>query len=302
MASRVKRHLVTSWILAGILFVLFSCTAFGQTSEIGAKDAEQSMSLPSFSIFKASRMWKTIGPNEPLNLEELESTVEILLRNLDVSTGAEGVQTPRKEPRYWFLPIVLYKSRELFDKNSWTVEEIQRGAKISSFIARAFEEPDLEITDLEQKSFRAGLLKIKNWFIEICKDDQKLASMIFTFDFGPFLGRKLNLSDLRNLELVHSVEFPEREARIELMRDSSLKEPMFLTIRDKNGKPLSAVGISGVPVGFIKNVEFSKKQIVRELQDFGYKISLYATWGYGIEYMHLYLDQSLKVRFYYVSW
>jgi hypothetical protein len=86
------------------------------------------------------------------------------------------------------------------------------------------------------------------------------------------------------------------------MRAAEQEEPMAIAVLTNDDEPVSAVKLTAKPVGAIKDVSFVDKEPVEELEDFGYKISLVADWNYGKEYMHLYLDESLKIRFYFVSW
>lgn len=297
-------HTCVSIILTTILVLLleYSSQIIAQSAESISADRHSSLTLPSFSIFEASRMWTLLKPEEPLVLQELEKLVSVLAESATESVGISGGESVQKDPRYSMIPIILYKSRMLFEKNQWTEEEIQQGKAISRFFASVFDQPELEISQPDQQTFRTGLRKIKVWFEALCKDDHTLGMMIFTMDDGPFWGKEVDSSRLSALEKITFTPIPEKDANIVLLTDNLQEEPMIVAVMDKEENLVSAVGLTGEPVGIIENVSLLNKQPVQKLQDFGYKVSFVASWTYGNEFMHLYLDNFLHIRFYFVSW
>ena len=95
----------------------------GQSSE---KPSEGSLKLPSFSIFGL-----------PLSGDQNEMNDLLDPRALDqflATVRGDQVKRGIKERDYsWIIPMVFYKSRSLFEKDSWTSEDVRQGQLISSF-------------------------------------------------------------------------------------------------------------------------------------------------------------------------
>ena len=300
------------------------------TTKQAAHGERSALALPSFSIFEASRMWPLLGPDEPLNVKEIEELmaevgqVGAAADVAEAAVASEGAEADDAEDTsdlddagdsadaeaeldtaratYPFIPLVLYRSRHLFEKDAWSADEIELGRALAQFLATTFEHPDLEIKTSDPTAFRTGLERIRDWYAALCRDNKALARMIFTMDDGPFQGTDVDESDVSAMQKVNSVLIPGTRARLTLLRRAEQDEPMVIAALTDADALVSAVGLSGRPNGTIKTVEFADDAPVEELKGFGYKVSLIADWTYGKEYMHLYLDGDLKVRFYYVSW
>jgi hypothetical protein len=259
------------------------------------------LALPSFSIFGLSpdRGQKEI--EKPYTPKELESFLAEVEKQSSNSGGTNNPSVKKREKPYWIIPFVLYRSKHLFAKDAWTDDEIKEGQKISSFFARLVKRPDLQIEAVEQQSFREGLLELKTWFVTLCQDNKMLASMIFTLDDGPFYGQSVRKSQIVKMKKVASVQIPGKQFKLVLMKEQKATEPVVIGLLNQNNSFVWAKRYSGKPVGTITSATLSKGG-VEKLEGYGYKCGLIADWTYGSEYSHLYLDEQLNLRFYFVSW
>src|SRR5262249_9251221 len=131
---------------------------------------------------------------------------------------------------FWLIPLAIYKSRALFAKESWTLEEIAQGQRLGAFFARLTDKPELRIEKSDQKSFGEGLLRLRDWFASLCRENSTLASMIYTLDDGPFFGEEVDANEYSKMKLVESAPIPNKRASFVLMTDLSKPEPMIIGV------------------------------------------------------------------------
>ena len=249
--------------------------------------------LPNFSIFGVSTVSKKF--DKPFDSNELEQFLEEIKKQ-------EGEDKTVKEERpYWIIPMIFYRSRSLFSKKSWTVKEIEEGQLISRFLARLTDKHDLKIEASDQEAFKEGLARLRDWFASMCQDNKTLASMIFTLDDGPFFGGEVDKNQVSGLKVVDSVFIPDRQASFVIMTSRGEFEPIIIGVQNEDKTIRWVKRFSGAPKGRISDAILQRPAVVR-LEGYGYVLLLMADWKYGHERSHVYLDESLNLRFYYVSW
>jgi hypothetical protein len=253
--------------------------------------AGPSLQLPSFAIFGLTA---DAGPAKPIAKKELERFIADA-RKAKAAIGGAG------EPNYyWIVPIVFYRSSGLFTKAAWSKDEIKQGRQLSSFFATLFGKPDLRIEAPDQESFRSGLVRLRNWFVSLCDDNHTLGRMIFTPDAGPFFGQQVDLEQAAGMRVLESVPIPGQQARFVLMTDKGQHEPMVFGIINPDRSMRWLKRLSAAPRGTIRGATFVNRTISK-LGGYGYVCELMADWNYGFERSLIYLDESLGLRFYFVS-
>ncbi|MBA7628676.1 hypothetical protein ES703_36171 [subsurface metagenome] len=295
MNRKTYAHLLTRTIIVVLLSIPYSmCLA------IDSDSTTFELKLPSFSIFQASRMWPVLEPEEPLDLQKLSGISEGII---SVTKGVEESMDmePMRDMKYFIIPLIFYKTRHLYSKTEWSPEEVKLGSNVSSFLADYVQNPNLRITGSNQHSFREGLEKLANWFSSLCKDNEILASMIFTFDDGPFYGADVSIVNLVDLESVDSIVLPRTNNRLFLKRIEGKNEPMIISLADSNNEIVWQKILTASPRGKIRSAKFFEKPVV-EIEEYGHKVRLLVDWDYGKECCHMYLDESGNMRFYFVSW
>jgi hypothetical protein len=253
------------------------------------------LELPSLAIFGWSPSVVPKEGDKPFSAAELEQFLT------EKEKHEAEIKRNEKEPFYWLIPMVFYKSRNLFSKESWTVEEINQGKLISNFFARLTSKPDLSIEGSDQESFRHGLVKLRDWFASLCRDNKTLASMIFTLDDGPFFGGEIDTKAYPEMKLIESVTIPGKQASFVLMTDGNQPEPMVIGVLSEDKSIRWLKRFSNKPAGRITEAELQKPAIYK-IEGYGYAVALMTDGSSGRERSHVYLDDDLNLRFYYVSW
>jgi hypothetical protein len=278
-----------------ILLSLISCLS-GQRSEPPPSQKKAgSLRLPSFSIFGLSPSTVPKEFDKPLSPTEFDQFLTEILRRETENKIAKN------ERPFWVIPMVFYKSRNLFSKESWSIEEIEEGQQISKFFARLTGKPDLEIKGSGQQAFRIGLISLKDWFASMCHDNKMLASMIFTLDDGPFFGVDIDVDKFPKMKLIESAPIPDKQASFLLMTDGDEPESMVIGILNDDKSVRWLRSYSNSPQGRITDSWLQKPAIYR-IESYGYAVALMTDGSSGTERSRVYLDESLNLRFYYVSW
>jgi hypothetical protein len=266
-----------------------------QSANLTVDSQENSLQLPSFSIFGLPTPAETTNIEKPIHSKEFEK----FIASVERAKASKGI---RKAPDYyWIIPIIFYRARNLFAKALWTKEEIKQGQEISAFLARLFAKPDLKIEKPDPESFRNGLKTLRNWFVSLCQDNRTLGLMIYTTDDGPFFGEHVDAGRISELRLQESVQIPDQQASFVLMTDRGHPEPVIIGVVNADGSVRWLKRYSGAPKGRITSATFVKRTIFL-LEGYGYVCGLMADWSYGFEQSAIYLDDSLNLRFYFISW
>jgi len=257
----------------------------------------ETLDLPPFSIFKSSKVWRLMNTSSSINAGEIDKLISKLKDN---SENMKQIEVTTRSS-FQLVPLLLFRARNLFSERRWTNEEIEQGRKLSEFFALLAHKPELRIEKRDQSSFREGLLRIRNWFATLCEDNQILGMMILTTDDGPFFGKEINGELVSRLIKLDSVSIPGRAADLVLMADKTQVETVIIGVVKHDGAPIWLKRFSGAPRGEIKGASLVREDIIR-LEGYGYRCGLIADWTYGNEYSHIYIDESLKLRFYFISW
>lgn len=281
-----------------IAVLLLSGLASGQSDKPSPSDAEtkpSSLELPSLSIFGFSPSTAPDDFDKPFSPAELDKFLAEVKKS-----EAEYKRSSKNKP-YWIIPMVFFKSRHLFSKGAWTFQEMEQGRQISRFFAELTGMPSLEIKASEQGAFRQGLVRLRDWFASMCQDNTTLASMIFTLDDGPFFGADIDIKEFPRMRLVESAAIPGKQARFVLMTDGSNPEPMVIGVLNEDKSVRWLKRFSNGPKGRITEAEL-KKPALYKVEGYGYAVALMTDGTFGRERSHVYLDDALNLRFYYVSW
>src|SRR5262249_13876517 len=118
----------------------------------------------------------------------------------------------------------------LFAKESWSAEEMRQGHQASRFFARLFAKPELAFEATDQPSFRRGLIRLRDWFESLCRDNKSLAKMIFTLNAGPFFGGEVNANDYQKMTIVGSIPIADKRARFVLLSDGDQSDSMIIGV------------------------------------------------------------------------
>lgn len=265
-----------------------------QSHTLSSKAKDDGLRLPSFSIFGLEPSKDSKNMERPFDPNELE--------NFLAEIGKEEVRKERRKENeyYWIIPMVFYRIRNLFSKESWTAEEIIQGQQASQFFARLVKNPDLRIEKSDQDSFKNGLLVLRNWFAALCQDNKTLAAMIFTMNDGPYFGGVIDINDSLKMKLVESTPISGKQASFVLMTDDSQPQPMIIGVLNED-KSIRWLKRFTNPPNKITRAELQEPALYK-VEGYGYAVALMTEGTSGRERSHVYLDDSLNLRFYYVSW
>jgi hypothetical protein len=281
-----------------ILLSLLSMLASGQTNPPASSEKRtkaSSLELPSLSIFGWSPATVSKDVDTPFSAIELEQFLT------EVEKDEAKNKSAKHDRTYWIIPMIFYKSRTLFSQETWTVEEIEQGHQISDFFARLTHKPELRIDKADQQSFREGLVKLRDWFRSMCQDNKTLSSMIFTLDDGPFFGGNIDTTQYPKMKLVASAVIPGKQASFVLMTDEGKPDPMIIGVLNEDKSVRWLKRFSNAPNGRIAEAQLEKPTLYK-VEGYGYVVALMTDGSSGRERSHVYLDELLDLRFYYVSW
>lgn len=301
---RVKCNQVRVYFICSLIALLtISGIVSGQSNQpANPATAIQanSLELPSFSIFGLSE--NIAGIDKPITAKELEKFMA------EIAKAKANPSRTRPANYYWIIPMVFYRARNLFAKNSWTIAEIKQGRDISTFFARLtgkeelkIGKPEVKIEKLDQASFRQGLVTLRNWFVALCQDNRTLAAMVYTMNDGPFFGADVDAERVAEMKVVESIPLPDQEARFILLRDRGPSEPMVFGIINADNSIRWLKRLSAAPKGRINSAAFVQRTIYK-LEGYGYICTLMVAWNGSMERGSVYLDDALNLRFYYLSW
>jgi hypothetical protein len=303
-ARQIKRNRIRASIVCQLLLLLASSGIVSgqsnQSSNAAPVIQADSLELPSFSIFGLSE--NIAGIDKPITAKELEKFMA------ELEKAKANPSRTRPANYYWIIPMVFYRARNLFAKNSWTVAEIKQGRDLSYFFAKLtgkedlkIGKPEVKIEKLDQSSFRQGLVTLRNWFVVLCQDNRTLAAMVYTMNDGPFWGADVDAEGVAEMKVVESIPLPDQEARFILLRDRGPSEPMVFGIINADNSIRWLKRLSAAPKGRISSATFVQRTIYK-LEGYGYICSLMVAWNGGMERGSVYLDDALNLRFYYLSW
>lgn len=291
----MKSRKAISWSL--FLSLCLAVTALAQSErsvERSNRVSVQSLELPPFSIFALPLSDNPDEMQSGLDQSELEAFL--------AQAKGDRLKSSFAEHHYlWIVPMVFYKSRGLFTKRSWASEELKQGQLISSFLARLADRPELTISRLDQDTFRRGLVRLRDWFVSLCQDNQTLAAMIFTLDSGPFFGSEGDSLRLTEMKLIGSVRIPGQRARFVLVTDGKQPEPMIVGVVNEDESVRWLVRLSGLRQGRLVTAPL-RNDIARKVEGYGWTLDLMAERLSRNIRCRIYLDESLNLRFYYLSW
>ena len=289
MKSFAKRLIFISAFFAAICFAPI-CRA--EVAALTTTQQIESLRLPSFSIFGFDEI-----DDPKLNAQMPEEELQKLLiayRKLG-KTRASYDQTNGADASF-AIPLVMFRSRRLFTQSSWSTQDIEEGQRISRFFARLVDRPELEIHSSNNAAFRDGLVHIRNWYANLCRQNTTLAAMIFTFDDGPYYGFALPQKRFSSLRVLQTMKIPGREEKFALMTDGKTAEPFFIGVLTQGGAIRWATRFSKSSGGIIDYAELGSGSC-DIIQNYGYQCYAFAG-----EVSSIYLDENLNLRFYFVSW
>lgn len=286
-------------------FLLFLGIA-AQTTIEAQRPAREPLALPSFSIFELSP--STVSPDleRKYKAGELAGMRTMLEKNRAEaiqSTTDETVKARAKDNRlfYYLVPITFYASRHLFEKETWSAEELREGQQLAAFVAWIAANPKLAIDSTGPTAFRSGLARLSNWFAMMCRNNKTLPLMLSLTDDLFFGGEDIDVARVASLTVLTRTQIPDTDASFVLLSDGAKPEPMIIGVVNANGKARWLKRYSAAPFGTIASATAHENGI-KKLDGHGYVCWLLASWGFGTEASRIYLDQSLNLRFYYLSW
>lgn len=264
------------------------------------------LALPSFAIFDLSP--DTVPPDlerkyQARELAGMRSEMEKQRAEAIRSTTDATVRATAKDNRlfYYVVPITFYASRHLFAKEAWTAEEVTEGQQLAAFIAWIAGKPELLIENPERTAFRAGLVALRNWFAVLCRDNKTLPAMLLLTDDLFYGGESIDVARVSQLTRVQTISIPDTQASFVVLSDGSKPEPLILGVVNADGRARWLRRYSAAPLGAIAGAT-SHESGIKKLDGHGYVCWLRASWGFGTEASRIYLDESLNLRFYYLSW
>jgi hypothetical protein len=266
----------------------------------------QPLALPSFSIFELSP--ETVPADverkyKATELAALRAMLETSRAETIQSTTDQTVRARANDNRlfYYIVPITFYASRHLFEKDEWTAEEVREGQQLAAFIAWLAADSKLTIDRTDRDAYRSGLVRLRNWFATLCRDNKTLPAMMFLADDLFFGGEDIDVARFAALNPVATFRIPDREANFVVLGDSAKPEPLIIGVVNADGTPRWLKRYSAVPLGAIMNAK-PHEYGIRKLEGHGYVCWLVAILDFGTEASRIYLDESLNLRFYYLSW
>ena len=301
---RVKHHQAQAAVVCLLIarLAVFGIAAGRGSQPQNPADVKQanSLELPSFSIFGLSE--NIPGIDKPIDAKDLEK----FMAQVEKARSSQG--RVRTANYYWIVPMVFYRARHLFAKNSWTIAEIKQGRDISLFFARLagredlkIGKPEVKIERLDQESFRQGLVRLRNWFVALCQDNRTLSAMIYTSNDGPFFGAEVDTGRVADMRVIESIPLPDQDARFILLKDRGQMEPIVFGIINADNSVRWLRRLSAAPKGRITSAAFVERTI-HKLEGYGYICALMTEWNGGMERGSVYVDDALNLRFYFLSW
>jgi len=295
----MKSNLVQRQIVYLLILILSTsatvCGQAAQSSNLTVNPQENSLQLPSMAIFGLPSSGETTNLERPISSKELEKFIAGIEKARVSKGGTKSLNY------YWVIPMIFYRARNLFAKASWTKEELKQGQEISGFFAKIFAKPDLKIDKTDPQSFKNGLSLLRNWFVSLCQDNKTLGLMIYTTDDGPFFGEDVAADRISGMRLLESIQIPDQQASFVLLTDRRQPEPIIIGVINDDTSVRWLKRYSGAPKGKITSATVVQRTI-SQVQGYGYGCRLMADWSYGFEPSTIYLDDSLNLRFYFISW
>ena len=278
----------------GLLLALMTSTPLAARAQTQAELALPSLSIFGFPLPPSAENKKF---DSPFSAQELESfLVEVdRVRPDQTTTGTQR----KKSAAYFIVPFVFYRSRHLFKPQIWTQSDIEEGQLISHFFARLVERPELEIKATDQESFGRGLQQLRDWFVALTQNNETLSEMVITFDDGPYQGEKVDEKKFLQWKRLASATIPGSKSKFVLMTDDQKPEPMIIGVMNADNSLLWARRYSDKPAGRgnLDNATL-RRQTATKVEGYGYKLVMSMSGEASV----VYLDEKLKLRFYYVSW
>lgn len=276
----------------------FVCIAVA--GEPAAPAASQPTSQPAafdLTIFKASRMWQVIA-GQPLDYAQLQDLATMVTKE---PAGDKAM----RDGRYPLVPVLLAQSTELFEARSLSKEQVAKARELVTFFGRVFPEIGLDTRGRDADTLRAELDRIRAWFLARTKDYRQCAEMIFTTDDGPFFPPEMPRLPT-TARVVAEQPMPGTDAYVVIYEEPGAREPVLIGVRRGKEEVVSLVRLSGGKMGTVRAAEFvaADRSVdrIRPLGPYGFKVGFFATWNYGHEYTHLYVDTDLHIRYYFLSW
>jgi hypothetical protein len=264
------------------------------------------LALPSFAIFDLSP--DTVPPDlerkyKARELAGMRSAMEKQRADTIRSTTDETVRATAKDNRvfYFVVPITFYASRHLFAKETWTAEDVTEGQQLAAFTAWIAGKPELMIEKTGQSAFRSGLVELRNWFVAVCRDNKTLPAMLFLTDDLFYGGKEIDVARVSQLTPVKTIAIPDTQASFVVFTDGLPPEPLIIGVVNSDGRPRWLRRYSAAPLGAIASATTHENGI-KKLDGHGYVCWLLASWRFGTAPSRVYLDESLNLRFYYLSW
>jgi hypothetical protein len=268
--------------------------------------AVERLALPSFSIFELSPSTVPVDLERKYQAGELaglRASLEKQRAEAIASTTDTAVKARAKDNRlfYYVVPITFYASRHLFEKESWTATEVREGQRLAAFLAWIAANPKLEIESTDPAAFRAALARLRNWFATMCRDNKTLPLMLSLTDDLFLGGQDIDVARVSGLTVVNRTPIPDTGASFVVLSDGAKPEPLILGVVNADGKARWLKRYSAAPLGAIARVAAHENGI-KKLDEHGYVCWLRASLEFGTNASRIYLDQSLNLRFYYLSW
>jgi hypothetical protein len=290
-----------------VLYVLIVVVGILAPTTIDAQSpALDPLALPSFAIFELSAETVPYDLEQKYRARELagmRAALEKQRAETIQSTTDETVKTRARDNRlfYFMVPITFYASRHLFAKETWTDEELREGQQLAAFIAWIAGKPELTIANTERAAFRAGLVKLRNWFVAVCRDNKTLPAMLLLTDDLFYGGQDIDIARVTQLTPVQTMAIPDTQASFVLLTDGAKPEPLIIGVINADGSARWLKRYSGAPLGAITSAT-AHEYGIKKLDGHGYVCWVRASWDFGTESSRIYLDESLNLRFYYLSW
>lgn len=290
------------------------CTAIGwQAAPQSAKAQEPTLEYPTLEPFFGSKMQQMLfGELDKLDLEDLAKQLgqlgeanrhakNVAEKNGTKPTGPSAALEPQLAQAdssvAKLLPIVMAKLRPLWEAKAWTAEQVQLASTAATIVSRMSDGPKLTFESGKDGANRAELEKLVRWFDVQMAKPALYAAMIFTMDDGPFAGLPFEAPGVLTTDRV--IELDEH-LELRLAKSGRPKEPWVLQgVRD--GVLVWSRVISAAPNESVSDVRFVEAPPAA-LGEYGWRVSMLASWSYGTEHAPLYIDAKGNFLFYFLSW
>jgi hypothetical protein len=296
---------VDTWRIAVLAALLLNLMLGARTSN-AQRAALEPLALPSFAIFELSS--DTVPPDVERKYKASElAGVRLALEKQRAeaiqSTTDRTVRATARDNRLFFfvVPITFYASRHLFAKESWTSEEVREAHQLAAFIAWIAAKPGLVIEKSDQTGIRSGLVMLRNWFAGVCRDNKTLPAMLLLTDDLFYGGEAIDAARVPQLASVKTIAIPDTQASFVVLSDGSKPEPLIIGVVNADGSARWLKRYSAAPLASIANAT-SHENGIKKIDGHGYVCWLLASSNFGTEASRIYLDESLNLRFYYLSW